>query len=85
MLWEGLTEDIVNDWQKGTVQGMSQATGRVISMLLPIEELKAVGTAGKMGKTGGVLTKLGRKVSGKSGIGVEISKPIKEINIKKKS
>lgn len=83
MLWEGLTEDIVNDWQKGTVQGMSQATGRVISMLLPIEELKAVGTAGKMGKTGGVLTKLGRKVSGKSGIGVEISKPIKEINIKK--
>lgn len=82
MIWEGLTEDIVNDWEKGTVQGRSQAAGRVVSMLIPIEGVKAAGTAGKAGKTSGVLTKL-KRVGSRSGTGVEISKPVKKMDIKK--
>lgn len=82
MIWQGLTEDVANDWQKGTVQGRSQAAGRVVSMLIPIEGVKAAGTAGKAGKTGGVLTKL-KRVGSRSGTGVEISKPVKKMDIKK--
>ena len=52
-VWNGLTEDIVNDWQKGTIQGKSEAVGRTASVALPFlgvisKITKATGTAGKL-------------------------------------
>ncbi len=82
ILWKGLTEDIVNDWEKGTIQGRSQASGRVISMLLPIKG-KGIKARTIPRNTGGTLKNLSRRVSGRSGTGVEISKPINEVNIRK--
>ena len=49
-VWNGLTEDIVNDWQKGTIQGKTEAVGRTISIISPIEILKATGVIGKGAK-----------------------------------
>ena len=56
-VWNGLTEDIVNDWQKGTIQGKTEAVGRTISIISPIEILKATGIIGKGTKVAGTLGK----------------------------
>ncbi len=58
----GMTEDVVNDWQKGTIQGKTEAIGRVISIISPTEILKAAGVVrkgvkavGGLGKTANVV------------------------------
>ena len=56
-VWNGLTEDIVNDWQKGTIQGKTEAVGRIISIISPIEILKATGVIGKGAKVAETLGK----------------------------
>jgi len=56
-IWNGLTEDVVNDWKKGTIQGKTEAVGRTISIVAPIEILKAAGIIGKGTKVAGTLGK----------------------------
>ena len=56
-VWNGLTEDVVNDWKKGTIQGKTEAVGRTISIISPIEILKATGIIGKGTKVAGTLGK----------------------------
>ncbi len=56
-IWNGMTEDIKNDWQKGTIQGKSETIGRVISIISPIEILKSTGVIGKGTKVAGTLGK----------------------------
>ncbi len=56
-VWNGLTEDVVNDWKKGTIQGKTEAVGRTISIVAPIEILKAAEIIGKGTKVAGTLGK----------------------------
>ncbi len=56
-IWNGMTEDVVNDWKKGTIQGKTEAVGRTISIISPIEILKATGIIGKGTKVAGTLGK----------------------------
>ena len=61
-IWNGMTEDVVSDWQKETIQGKTEAIGRVISIISPTEILKAAGVVrkgvkavGELGKTANVV------------------------------
>lgn len=69
-IWEGITKDIKDDWNKGTVQGESQAIGRAASFFIPSSGALKGTKLGKAGKTGKVFTK---QASGTIGKGVEIS------------
>ena len=56
----GLTEDIKNDWNDGTVQGKGEAAGRFLTIVVPmVKALKAA----KAGKVAGVAGKVGEEAA----------------------
>lgn len=78
-VWEGMTKDIKEDWNKGTTQGKAQSVGRVTSIFIPSTGALKGTRLGKVGKTGKIITK---QTSGVVGKGVEFSKAVKAPKIK---
>ena len=54
MLLSAMTEEIEKDWEKGTIQGRSQAVGRGLMIAVPIlKSLNAAKTTKMVGKVAG--------------------------------